>query len=82
MASFTSTLFAFCCIAIATSGGEIGCSVPGECVNGQYMAIVKQDTSEGCLEYCQENEECNFFTFYPDGICMAFIECPEISTGK
>ena len=81
------TPISFCCLILLAYSGESNaseqdyqCFVPGECMFSQHIEIVVSKDEFQCLESCQNNVNCTWFTFYPDdyGTCQLFASCGKI----
>ncbi|TRY69011.1 hypothetical protein TCAL_12017 [Tigriopus californicus] len=54
------------------------CWIPGRC-QGVLTNIIHSESKENCLETCQTDSECNWFTFdTSDGTCYHFNSCPTV----
>ena len=61
------------------SGPESQCFIPGECIFSQSIGIFSSKDEIQCLEMCQNNVNCTWFTFYPETeICQLFVSCGSI----
>ena len=79
--SFFCLLFLVYIGASNASEQDYQCFVPGECIFSQQIDIVASKDEFQCLELCQNNANCTWFTFYPDnsGSCQLFASCGAIS---
>ncbi len=57
---------------------DLQCWVPGRC-QGIYLDEASTDNSNSCLDLCQANEECQWFT-YDDGSCLLLGDCQQVDT--
>ena len=58
---------------------DFQCLVPGECIFSQNFDILAAKEEIQCLEMCQNNANCTWFTFYPEtDICQLFVSCGSI----
>lgn len=56
--------------------GEIGCFMPGECVESSIVSLIFPETVEECLDWCKHTESCLYFTHYQvDFVCLLLSEC-------
>ena len=79
--SLFSVLLLVCIGASKASGQDYQCFVPGECIFSQHIDILASKDEFQCLELCQNNVNCTWFTFYPDdsASCQLFATCGSIS---
>ena len=74
-----SLLLLVCIGASNASEPEFQCFVPGECIFSQNIDILAAKEEIQCLEMCQNNVNCTWFTFYPEtDICQLFVSCGSI----
>ncbi len=63
-----------------TYAEEIGCFVPGECMQSPYVQDWAVADAQECLEACQEDDACQYFTYYGlEDYCMGLSACVELS---
>ena len=55
---------------------DLQCFVPGECNNGQLLSVQATANEFKCLDICQLNRNCAWFSFNPEsGSCLLFASC-------
>ena len=55
------------------------CFVPGECTQSSLISIKETDNVAICLDFCKDNEDCNWFTFVPyASVCELLADCGEL----
>ena len=55
---------------------DIGCFVPGECIEGNTVGLFSLETAEECLDRCKDSASCLYFTHYRVGfVCLLLSEC-------
>ncbi len=59
-----------------------GCFEEGECTESLLLDQVDGvEDEQVCLDLCQENNDCEYFTYYADdGTCMILANCENFST--
>jgi hypothetical protein len=58
---------------------DLQCFIPGECTNSQGLDILPSVDEFQCLESCQENTNCTWFSFFPDSnFCQTFSSCKNV----
>ena len=81
--SFFFLLFLVYIGEIKASEPDYQCFVPGECIFSQNFDILAAKEEIQCLELCQNNDNCTWFTFYPEtNICQLFDSCGSIDDKK
>jgi len=68
-------------------GQEIGCFVPGHCINAPFAAFsATTDSVDSCHRFCKSNINCNYFSFLGedpdndlDNGCFVYVDCPFFS---
>ncbi len=54
--------------------------MPGLC-NGVLISVSNGVTKDDCLDECQTEDRCLWFTYDSDGaLCELFEDCPELDT--
>jgi hypothetical protein len=75
--AFSTLLLLMLSILGLTMGQD--CFVPGGCVNSSFVAVSHPIDSRGCLEDCQNQDGCNWFTYFnPSHICQIFNDCKSL----
>mgnify|MGYP001215804501 FL=1 len=71
------TLFLFLIVTLVHAQQ---CNIPGICVNSEVIEVINDISEyEVCLEECKQLQECQWMSFYPNGLlCELFKTCPEI----
>ena len=56
------------------------CNITGICLNSEVIEVINDILAyEECLQECKQSQECQWLSFYPDGLlCELFKDCPEI----
>jgi hypothetical protein len=55
------------------------CFVPGGCVNSSLVAVSHPRDSQACLEDCQNQDGCNWFTYSEQlNFCELFNDCKSL----
>ena len=55
---------------------DLQCFISGECTNSQGLDILPSRDEFQCLESCQQNANCTWFSFYPNSnLCQLFSIC-------
>ncbi len=65
------------------SGDSPGCFEEGECTESLMLDFTMGiENVQACLELCQVDSECEYFTYYKDDdeTCMTFANCETFST--
>ncbi len=58
-----------------------GCFVDGQCTSSLFVDEWPSDDAQECLEHCQTDKDCQFFTQYDlDSRCVGFANCEEFET--
>ena len=58
---------------------KLQCFIPGECTNSQEINILPSLDEFQCLEICQQDANCTWFSFFPDSnFCQMFSSCGSI----
>ena len=57
---------------------QTNCFLPGHC-EAVYNSITVVPDEFQCLKYCKGTSDCNFFSWYSDGICFSYPECPSLN---
>ena len=66
--------------SLAVLGQDIGCFVPGECLNSNSIGVGQLDAPDQCLDFCKDTPNCLEFTHYQDdSACVLFSDCVELS---
>jgi hypothetical protein len=75
--AFSTLLLLILCILGLTMGQD--CFVPGRCVHNSLVAVSHPSDSRGCLEYCQNQDGCNWFTYSNRlNFCELFNDCTSL----
>ena len=63
------------CVSGENECSSLACFVKGECL-GTYIGLGDAEDENACLVTCQDNELCQWFTFYEDnGYCIEYADC-------
>ena len=56
------------------------CDIRGECIDSDLLQITSTENSIECLKICQENTDCNWYTYRKSQkYCVLYNTCTEIS---
>ena len=64
---------------VIANRGDFQCSVPGECITVQHLTAISSLSQNQCLEQCQSDPDCKWFTYFPEGkTCHLFASCDSL----
>ncbi len=68
-------------IPVQPATAELQCSVPGQCVDSQFIGEVGADDEQGCIKTCKATANCSWYTFDPKpNTCLLLETCSNITT--
>ena len=74
-----TVLFLFVALPNLGNCADLQCFISGECTNSDIIDIVPSNDEFECLENCQNNANCTWFTFYPDARgCLLVANCGDV----
>ncbi len=78
--NFNSTTCTDCYTGTANCTLQV-CFEPGICDDSVYLGHDYFNNAEDCLQYCQSNPECEWFSYDPtnNNICIATSDCQNVS---
>ena len=78
---FLKLLVLALCATCWAQSDNIGCFVPGGCVDGVVSGLTIVPTIGECVDFCTGTSGCRYFSYEPtDDVCLVLDECPEVST--
>ena len=82
---FTKILFVFLIILSLSKAQQ--CNIKGQCEDSDLQEIIIAKDSIDCLKACQDNSECNWYTYRPQNhfsknYCFLWKNCSSISFEK
>jgi hypothetical protein len=58
---------------------DLQCFTSGECTNSQELEILLSEDEFECLDSCQQNTNCTWFSFFPNSnVCHLLSSCGRV----
>ena len=70
-------------VPASTTTPDLGprCFINGECNHNPLVDANIENNADDCLSHCQDNPDCNWFSYDPIGkVCELFEACQSLST--
>lgn len=58
---------------------QLTCFEPGQC-NAVPDTFTSTNSANECLDYCKQDQDCQWFSWFSDTVCISYTSCPSLNS--